>query len=165
MKPALLIVDMQKACFKVNPNAVQSLNEAMEYINSTIALFREKALPIICIHHVSEEMDLVPGREDFGVPDELAVLPSDLHIHKKYGNAFNRTSLAEELGKLGVDTVIVTGYCAEFCVLSTYRAAQDNDLTAIILRGALASDSRENIRFVESISELITFRALRKMLG
>jgi nicotinamidase-related amidase len=52
----------------------------------------------------------------------LNILDSDVHIHKTYGNAFNKTSLEDELRKLGVDTVIITGFCAEYCVLSTYRA-------------------------------------------
>ena len=92
------------------------------------------------------------------------MLPSDLHIHKNYGNAFNKTTLQEELHTLGVDTVIITGFCAEHCVLSTYRGAQDLDLTPIILRGSTASDKLENIRFVESISDIITLGSLKKML-
>jgi len=53
--------------------------------------------------------------------------------------------------ELEVDTVIVTGFCAEFCVLATYRGAEDLDLTPILLRGSLASSTPENIKFVESI--------------
>lgn len=64
----------------------------------------------------------------------------------------------------GVDTVIVTGFCAEYCVLSTYRGAQDLDLRPIMLRDALVSDRLENIRFVESISDLISCGALRQVL-
>ena len=60
--------------------------------------------------------------------------------------------------------VIVSGFCAQYCVLSTYRGAEDLDLTPIILRSALASDAPENIRFVESISEIISFVALKKLL-
>jgi nicotinamidase-related amidase len=63
-----------------------------------------------------------------------------------------------------VDTVIITGYCAEFCVLSTYRGAQNIDLTPILLIGALASGEPKNIRFVESISQVISFGALRKFM-
>jgi len=94
----------------------------------------------------------------------LAVLGSDLHITKTYGNAFNKTPLADELCALGVDTVILTGYCAEYCVLSTYRGAQDLDLTPIILRDTLASGSAENIAFVENINDSISFGALSKVL-
>jgi nicotinamidase-related amidase len=143
----------------------QSLNHALEYINAAIELFREKNLPIISVQHVHEEEKLMPGEEEFELPETLNIQPSDLHIHKKYGNSFNKTPLAEELRDLGVDTVIITGFCAEHCVLSTYRGAQDLDLTPIILRNSLASDNLENIKFVENISDLISYGALRKVLG
>jgi nicotinamidase-related amidase len=164
MKPALLVVDVQKEFFKFGPTTAQSLNDAIEYINAAIALFRDKNLPVICVQHIDEEENLVPGEEGFGLPEELDILPSDLHIHKTYGNSFNKTSLEDDLGDLGADTVIITGFSAEYCVLSTYRGAEDLDLTPIILRGALASDKRENIKFVESISNIISYGVLKKML-
>ena len=165
MNPALLVVDVQKQFFNSSPTAAQSLNDAIEYINAAIALFREKDLPVICVQHVDEEEKLVPGEEGFGLPEELDILASDLHIHKTYGNSFNKTSLEDELRGLGVDTVIITGYCAEYCVLSTYRGAQDLDLTPIILRGSLASGNLKNLKFVESISDIISYGVLNKLLG
>jgi nicotinamidase-related amidase len=165
MKPALLVIDVQKEFFKFSPTTAQSLNDAIEYINAVIALFREKDLPVICVQHMDEEEKLVPGKEGFELPEELDILPSDLHIHKTYGNSFNKTSLEDELRDLGVDTVIITGFCAEHCVLSTYRGAQDLDLTPIILRGSLASDNLKNIKFVESISDIVSYGVLKKVLG
>ena len=164
MKPALLVIDIQKEFFKFSPTTAQSLNGVLEYINAAIALFREKHLPVICIQHMDEDDKLVPGEEGFELPEGLDILPSDLHIHKIYGNAFNKTALAEELRGLGVDTIIITGFCAEACVLSTYRGAQDLDLTPIILRGSLASDNLKNIRLAESISDLVSHGALKKVL-
>ena len=164
MKPALLVVDIQKQFFEFGPTTTQSLNDAIEYINAAIALFREKDLPVICVQHMDEEERLVPGEEGFGLPEELDILPSDVHVQKTYGNAFNQTSLRDELRELGVDTVIITGFCAENCVLSTYRGAEDLDLTPVILRGSLASGKVENIKFVESISNIISYGALKKML-
>jgi nicotinamidase-related amidase len=164
MKPALLVIDVQKAFFELDPVTTQSLHDAIEYINAAIALFREKDLPVICIQHMDEDEQLAPGEEGFDLPEGLDILPSDLHIHKTYGNAFNKTSLADELRQLGVDTVIITGFCAEFCVLSTARGAKDLDLTAIILRGSLASGVPENIKFVESISDIVSYGALSKIL-
>jgi nicotinamidase-related amidase len=99
------------------------------------------------------------------LPDQLNSLDSDIHIHKTYGNAFNKTPLENEVRKLGVDTVIITGFCAEYCVLSTYRGAKDLDLTPILLRGSLASGIPENIKFVESVSDIISYGALKKVLG
>jgi nicotinamidase-related amidase len=164
MEPALLVIDVQKQFFKFSPATAQSLDDAIEYINAAIELFRERDLPIICIQHVDEENGLVPGKEDFELPESLNILPSDLHIHKTYGNSFNKTPLAEKLQELDIDTVILTGFCAEYCVLSTYRGAQDLDLTPIILRGSLASSVPENIKFVESISDIVSYGSLRKII-
>jgi nicotinamidase-related amidase len=164
MKPALLVIDVQKAFFN-DPVTAQSLNNAIEYINAAIALFRKKQLPVLCIQHMNKDDKLMPGDKGFDLPDQLNILDTDLHICKTYGNSFNKTPLEDELRKLGVDTVIITGFCAEDCVLSTYRGAEDIDLTPIILRDSLASGSRENTKFVESISAIISYTALKKVLG
>jgi nicotinamidase-related amidase len=165
MKAALLVIDVQKAFFKYSSVTAQSLESAIEYINAAIAMFREKNLPVVCIQHMDPSDKLVPGEEGFDIPDSLNILASDLHIHKTYGNSFNKTPLAEELRKLGIDTVILTGFCAEYCVLSTDRGAKDIDLTPIIFRGSLASTIPENIKFVESINDVISYGALKKALG
>ena len=164
MKPALLVIDVQKEFFKSNAQTAQSLNNAIEYINAAIALFRAKNLPVFCIQHIDEEDQLVPGADGFDLPEGLQILPSDSHIHKTYSNAFNKTTLQSQIKELDVDTVIVSGFCAEYCVLSTYRGAKDLDLTPMLLRGALASGSPENIRFVENISDIISYGALKKIL-
>jgi nicotinamidase-related amidase len=164
VKAALLVIDVQKEFFEFSPTTAQSLRDAIEYINAAIELFRKKELPVICAQHVDEERDLVPGQEGFDLHDELDILPSDPRIHKTYSNSFNKTPLEDELRERGVDTVIVTGFAAEYCVLSTYRGAQDLDLKPVILRGSLASHSLENIRFVESISDIVSYGALEKIL-
>ncbi len=165
MQPALLVIDVQKEFFKHSPITAQSLNEAIEYINAGIALFRQKGLPVICIQHQDEAENLVPGTEGFDLPAALNILPTDAHIHKTYGNSFNKTPLADKLQELGVDTVIITGFCAEYCVLSTCRGAEDVDITPIILRGSLASLNPKHIKFVESISDVISYGALKKILA
>ena len=164
MKPALLVIDVQREFYKNDAQTAQSLTDAVEYINAVIPLFRAKNLPIICIQHMDEKDKLMPGEDGFELPEGLNILPSDIRIHKTYGNSFNKTSLQGRLHELDIDTVIVTGYCAEFCVLSTYRGAKDLDLTPIVLRGSLASGTPENIKFVESISDIISYGALKKIL-
>ncbi len=164
MNPALLIIDVQKAYFKTDSAESRSLSQAAETINAAIALFRRKELPVIVVQHADEKQGVVPGSSGFEFTDILDVLPTDSHVHKRYGNAFNKTNLKRELDALKVDTLLLTGFCAEYCVLSTYRGAMDEDLTPIILRDALISGVPENIGFVERISETISFGALEKML-
>lgn len=164
MKPALLVIDVQNEFFSQSQACSDSLKAAIEYINAAIALFRKKNLPIVIIQHKSEEEGLVPGKSGFDVPQSVKLEPQDIRIVKTYGNSFAKTGLAGKLRELSVDTVIVTGFCAEYCVLSTYRGAQDCDFTPIILRGSLASDNEEHIRFVEEINETMSFGALKTML-
>ncbi len=163
MKPALLIIDVQKAFF--GPNTAPSLNAAIQQINTAVALFREQQLPVICIQQMEPAEQLMPGETSFDVPDDLDVLPSDQHIHKRYENSFNKTPLMEKLRELDVDTVIVTGFSAEYCVLGTYRGAKDLDLKPFILRGAIASGTPENVGFVESISHVMPLEELRNALA
>lgn len=164
MKPALLVIDVQKAFFEISPETARSLHAAIEYINAAIEMFREKGLPVISVQHSDAYDNLLPGTPGFDLPDSLNILPEDVHIHKTYGNAFNKTPLLETLQKYGVDTVVLTGFAAEYCVLSTARGARDEDLSALILRGSLASEHKERIAFVEAINEVVSYGALRKML-
>lgn len=165
MKPALLVIDVQNDFFEISPETAKSLDAAIQNINNALQLFRDKNLPIICIQHIDEKDNLIPGQTGFDLPDALKITNTDTTIHKTYGNSFNKTNLKQILNELDVDTVIVSGFCAEYCVLSTYRGAQDNDLTPVILRNALASIKLENIKFVESVSEIISLGALRQALS
>ena len=164
MKAALLVIDVQNRFFSLNQACSDSLKSAVEYINAAIDLFRERNLPIVVIQHKSEEDGLEPNTSGFEVHESVKLKPDDIRIVKTYGNSFTKTGLAEKLRVLQVDTVIVTGFCAEYCVLSTYRGAKDFDLMPIILKGSLASDNAEHIRFVEEISEVISYGALKTLL-
>lgn len=164
MKPALLVVDVQQKFFEFGPETAASLHKAIYFINEALTFFREKKLPIIVVQHIDKAQGLVPGAPGFELPESLKILPTDRRIHKTYGNAFTKTELETVLNDLGVDTVIISGFCAEYCVLSTYRGALDKDLTPVLLRWTLASFSPANIPFVESINDTISLNILRKAL-
>lgn len=165
MKPVLLVIDIQKAFFKHSPETARSLDTAVLVTNEAIDFFRQQQLPVVCVQHVNVANGVVPGSEGFELPAQLKIEAADKRIVKTYGNAFNKTDLGEYLAQLGADTVIITGYCAEFCVLSTYRGALDLDLTPILLRGAIASRNPQNIPFVENVNEIISLGALKKLLA
>jgi len=164
MKPALLVIDMQSEFFNYSETCSKSLKSAIETINPAIAAFRERRLPIIIVQHKDEEGGLVPGKPGFEVSESVNLDPQDPRIVKTYGNAFNKTGLAEKLRGLRVGTVVVTGFCAAECVLSTYKGAEDYDFKPIILKQAIASYSPEHIKFIEEITDLISLGALKALL-
>jgi nicotinamidase-related amidase len=148
MKEALLIIDMQKASY--GGFSQESMDKASETINRAVELFRQKNRPIVWIQ---DEEGHTPDSESFQIIDALKPLDGEKRVSKRYMNSFNKTELLDYLTDLSIDTVIITGYNAAYCVLSTYRGALDNDLTPIILKGALASGDEENIAFVEKLCE------------
>lgn len=160
MKLALMIIDMQKAFY--NGAGKTSMDAASEYINAALDLFRERKLPVLW---VQDKDDVKPGDEGFELIDILKPAAGEHRVIKEYGNSFNKTECDRILKDEKVDTIILTGYCAEYCVLSSYRGALDLDYVPILFRGSLASRKEENIRFVESISDLVSYAALEKMLS
>jgi nicotinamidase-related amidase len=165
MNPALLIIDFQKAFLSGDPHTVRSLEQAKAYINSAIELFRERNLPVICVQHLSPKDGLAPGDPGYEIPEGLKILPTDIHLQKEHGNSFHQTKLCQVLKDLRVDTIFLAGFRAEYCVLSTYRGAQDEGFAAIMIRNALASPSHENIRFVECISDVVSVSNLKYLLS
>jgi nicotinamidase-related amidase len=162
MKPALMIIDMQKAYY--GGPTVPQMDAAAEYINYILPKFEAKGLPIFWVYNLDEEDGAVPGNDAFEFIDPLKPGDDHIKIHKAYGNSFNKTEADELLKEHGVDTIVMTGFCAEHCVLSTYRGARDLDYFPVILKHGIASTKDANKEFVENISETITAGTLIKIL-
>lgn len=158
-----MIIDMQKAFYQ-GPTVAQ-MDDAAAYINATIPVFREKGLPVIWVYDEDKEDGVVPGTEGYEFIDALQPQDGDVKIKKNYGNSFNKTEADQVLKDAGVDTIVMTGFCAEYCVLSTYRGAKDLDYFPMLLKNGIASVSKENKEFVENISETVTYGVLQKMIA
>lgn len=164
MKPALLVIDIQNKWLNESPGLRESLGRRVWVINSAIALFRKKGLPIIQVYHVDKEEGPLPGTEEFDFLPSIEIAETDTRVIKNYSNAFNRTELADILAKSKVDAVILSGLSATCCVLATYVGAEDHDLHPFLLRDGVAADSEQNVRFVEDIFESLSIGALAQVL-
>lgn len=163
MKLALMIIDMQKEFYA--GETLSQMDKAAEYINYVLPKFEEKNLPVIWVQDLDESEGVVPGTDGFEFIDSLTPKDGSVRIHKRYGNSFNKTDCDKILKDNGVDTVVMTGFCAEFCVLSTYRGATDLDYFPVILKNGIASTKESHREFVENISETITAGTLMKLLN
>lgn len=157
-----MIIDMQKAYY--SGPAVSQMDAAAEYINYIIPKFEEKGLPIVWVYNLDEEDGAVPGNDAFEFIDPLKPAEAHIKIHKTYGNSFNKTDCDAILKEHDVDTIVMTGFCAEYCVLSTYRGAKDLDYFPVILKNGIASVKDANKEFVENISETLTAGILINLL-
>ncbi len=163
MRLALMVIDMQKAYY--GDKTKEQMDAAAEHINYILPAFEAKGVPVIWVSNVDEEDDALPGKDAFEFIDALSPKDADIKIHKHYSNSFNKTDCDKVLREHGVDTIVMTGFCAEFCVLSTYRGARDLDYFPVLLKNGIASSKEENKQFVENISETITAGTLMKLLN
>lgn len=145
------------------PAGRESLLAASARINEALELFRRHGAPVLVV--LDEEAPTrVPGDPSFEPHEGLRLEGSDRRVHKQYNNSFWQTELDALLKGAGVDTVVVSGWCAEFCVLSTYRGAVERGYRARLLEGGIASDSAERLRMVEQICPRVGADTLAELL-
>ena len=164
MKPALLVIDIQKAWLHENKDLRASVEKRLSTINRAIRWFRKKKLPIIVIYHEEKQYGVVRGSKPFEFLEAVEVGVDDKIVIKHYPNSFCKTKLNAILRKTGCDTVAIVGLSASGCVLATFFGALDNDLTPFIVKNGVASHSEEHVRFAEEICGTVDIGSFEKTL-
>ncbi len=163
MKPALLVIDTQNDYLKYMCD--EDKKTAMEYINYSIMIFREKNFPIIRVYNYNSGFGPAPGTDGFEFPSSIPVLDSDPKIIKNYGNAFKKTDLDKILKEKGINTVYLCGLSATACVLATYYGAMDNDYDVFMIKDALLSPDASHTQTIEQITETISVNTMYFMFN
>ena len=134
MKQALMVIDVQK---DVVGDALNT-NDVVQNINSLIEKARATNTPVIWVQHSDDY--LVKNTEGWEFVDELKPASDDLRIYKTEPSSFVGTPLQEELQKMGIDSLVITGAQTDMCVNATSNDAAEKgyDVT-------LASDSHTTV--------------------
>ncbi len=163
MKPALLVIDIQKAWVNSSEGLRRAVQLRKGVINSAIQLFSEKELPVIAVYHTDKDG---PGEDspDFQFIDSIDISEATEKVVKNYPDGFNKTDLEAILQKYGCDTVILCGLSALYCVLATYYGAMNRDLHVYLLRDGVAAGEEEYIRIVEGVCDSLSTQVLCQIL-
>ncbi len=159
-KIALLIIDMQKGA-REGSSCKPIYDKAIWYINDISQTFRKENLPVVVIQHYE------PGttkNEGFDNADELIVSEKDYRIEKNFMNSFWKTELEEILKKEAVDTVIISGFAAEFCVAASCNGALERGFNAFLLQNGIAGFSEAGVNQLQAWRPLISIEALKYFL-
>ena len=147
---ALIIVDLQKGI--VGLPLVHPIAEILERNRALADAFRARGLPVVLVNVTGGapgrterprfDMDALPA--DFAdiVPD-LARQPDDIVVTKRTWGAFASTDLGEQLERLGVTQVVVTGVATGTGVESTARQAYEQGFNVTLAIDAMTDRSRE----------------------
>ena len=144
--PALVVVDMCRGFIDTSSPLGFECKELIQANIILVDRFREMNLPIIfttTIYRDESEASvfrskipalniLKPGSEETSFLKELSPSSNELLVEKKFASAFFQTNLADELSKMNVDSIIVSGVTTSGCVRATaLDSLQNNFLTMV----------------------------------
>lgn len=153
---ALLVIDMQYDFLPGGSLGVPRGDEVLGPINSLLALFAARGLPIYASRDWHPENHCsfaarggpwpphcVAGTPGAAFSAELQ-LPADTVIISKADSvdadaysAFNGTALADHLRQHGVTRVLVCGLATDYCVLNTVIDARENGFEVLVVPEAM----------------------------
>ena len=153
----LLVIDMLNDFIRDNaPLYVPGSQRIIAPIAKQIDRARHDRVPILylCDSHEPDDPELkvwpnhaMKGSPGSEVIAELAPVPTDVIIPKKYYSAFFKTDLEPRLRTLRVGKILLTGVCTEICVLYTAVDAIMRGIRVEVPDGCTAGLTREGHEF------------------
>lgn len=127
---ALLVIDVQ--------NRVVAHAHERDAVVANIGRLVEKArhedASIVWVQHSDD--DLQRGSEDWKIVPELAPRDAEPLVAKRYGDAFEDTSLEEVLSDLSVGRLVVVGAQSDACIRATIHGAFTRGYDVILVADA-----------------------------
>lgn len=150
-KPALILVDFVQAYFEESSPLYAGADDALSSALRIRGAARAAGIPVFYTNVVYEEgggdggvfYRKVPALEVFVAGNPLGNWPEGLQpakdevvISKQYPSAFFGTSLADELTKRGIDTLIITGLTTSGCIRATCVDTMSHGFVPIVVADA-----------------------------
>ena len=126
----LLIVDVQQVIADQKPYLFPAV---LINIKTLLEKFRNLNKPVIFIQHndgIGSDLEMnTPGWE---IVKEIAPLPGERIIPKRFNSAFRETTLEKELVALNIKKLIIVGLQTEFCIDTTIRVAFEKGFEVLL---------------------------------
>jgi len=107
-------------------------------INQTVVQARANDVPVVWVQH--NDADLPTGTDGWKIVPELVPEDSEPIVHKSCRDAFENTSLEQELADRGVGKLVVTGAQTDFCVRWTLHGALTRGYDTVLVGDAHTTD-------------------------
>lgn len=142
MAKALLLVDIQNDYFPGGAMELVGSNAALAQAELLLKAFRQKALPVIHIQHISGRPGatfFLPGTAGAKIHERVAPVGGEAMFQKSYPNSFHETSLLEHLRSSLISQLVIAGMMTHMCIDTTTRAAADLGFECILAHDACAT--------------------------
>ena len=127
---ALLVVDVQNG---VVENA-HNRDAVVANIGNLVEKARRDGVPVVWVQHTSEK--LARGSDNWRIVPELTPDEAEPLVHKRYGDAFEETTLESALSDLEIGRLFVAGAQTDECIRSTLHGALVRGYDAILVSDA-----------------------------
>ena len=114
---ALLVVDVQNGVVA----GAHERDAVVANVGSLVDKARRERVPVVWVQHADEQ--LARGSDAWRIVPELAPGDAEPRVEKRYGDAFEDTTLESVLGDLGVGRLVVAGAQTDECIRCTLRGA------------------------------------------
>lgn len=132
-RTALLIIDVQVALM----DGAWRADEVLANIAALLVRARAAGAPVVFLQHNHRSFKpMMRGEPGWANHPRVAPWPGDLIIEKTASDGFLDTSLQQDLDRLGVTALVVTGAQTEFCVDATCRAALSRGFDVLLVADA-----------------------------
>ena len=142
MKQALILIDIQNDYFPGGAMELAGSPEAGAQAGKLLRAFREKALPVIHLQHISTRPDaafFLPHTRGVEIHSSVAPGADEIVIQKNFPNGFRGTPLLDHLRGRDVGQLVIGGMMTHMCIDSTTRAAADLGFECFLARDACAT--------------------------
>jgi nicotinamidase-related amidase len=159
MKPAFVVIDMQRHFLDEAPSLFPDLAGCVRSINEMSEFFRARGLAVI---FVQDNDSVGPDDPGFELVKGLVAKTCDLRINKIFCNAFQGPALSAALATSGSDFALIAGFEAGSCVLATQKGADELGLPNALLRGAVLGRQEQTVAQVEQECPLVSSEEAKK---
>ncbi len=140
---ALLLIDVQEG-FDDPSWGSRNNADAEGHILELLTAWREAAMPLFHVQHISIEPDSVLADGKPGVELKVSTAPRSAEplVKKNVNSAFIGTNLESMLRAAKVSTVVIVGLTTDHCVSTTVRMAANLGFKTVLVADATATFER-----------------------
>jgi nicotinamidase-related amidase len=144
-KSALLVIDVQEGMFD-EAYPVYAGDGLLKQIQLLIAKARSSGAPVIYVQHNEGPGEpLATHTPAWKIHSAIAPAEDDVIVQKHTPDSFHRTNLQDELTKLGVRRLVLTGMQTEMCIDTTCRRAVSLGYDVVLAQDAHSTWSSEQL--------------------
>ena len=114
---AVVVIDVQVDVMA----AAHERDTVIASIGALVDRARDSQVPVIWVQHADADME--QGSDGWQIAPELTQMPDEPVVHKRYGDAFEDTTMEDELSARGIGRLIIAGAQTDACVRSTLHGA------------------------------------------